>query len=410
VNYLYDISREQFKELFALVGSFSSSYSPFFVPVLAGTVIGPMKSVVTGSMYPPLHIPLPLLSFDSCLHILSTKDKKYENQIKTNDSLKQVVWNIGGHCRALEILFRVLSIPRNEYLPDYWDNVVSDVRQSLLEMYPMADMPLYGKAIAYSFLSLTIKEKQLISESESPLTFLNLEELGLLKLKRLRGNSAHVQIPFIFVMCFLESSLETEYSQFWSRLLISQKMYWQGWEKFNWNYMAFRLSLFSKLGKTTIPLTQFLSGAQRNIPVDIILQIPSIDDIKTASLKQQYPSTIQTEFPIGTCVLNAPGAAFDAFVYLETTAGTLLLAQQMKLAYPDSGTPQKITNDSIDEEYHKVNDSITQHIPNTDFILLVLGRCEGDYIIERLPSKCAIVARNELQEFYGEAYCQHFNN
>jgi hypothetical protein len=108
--------------------------------------------------------------------------------------------------------------------------------------------------------------------------------------------------------------------------------------------------------------------------------------------------------------LNASGAPFDAFVYLETTTGKILIAQQMKLAYHESGNPQKITNYSVDEEYQKVNTSIAKHIPNTDFILLVLGRCEGDYNVERLPSNCAIVASNELQEFYGEAYGKQLNN
>ena len=410
VNYLHDISKEQFKELFAFVGSFSSSYSPFFVSILAGTVIGPMKSVVSDSMYPPLHIPLPLLSFDSCLHIVATKVKKYENQVKTNKSLRKVVSDIGGHCRALEILVDGLLKHQNESYPDYWDDIISDMRHTLIGMYPMTDLPLYGKAIAYSFLSLRIKEKQLISDSESALTFLNLEENGLLKLNRLPDSFAKVEIPFIFVICFLQSSAENEYSRFWSRLLISKKMHWQSWEEFNCYYMAFRISLFSILGKTTTSLSTFLSGAQMNIPIDIVLKIPSINDIKTTRLYRKYPSTIQTEFPIGTCVLNASGSPFDAFVYLETTVGKLLIAQQMKLASPDSGKPQKITSDLVNEEYHKVNNSIAQHIPKTDFILLVLGYCEGNYDIEKLPSKCAVVASNQFQEFYGESYSQHLNN
>jgi hypothetical protein len=360
-------------------------------------------------MYPPLHIPLPLLSFESCLNIFVAKDEKYADLFETNDSLRQVVSDIGGHCRALEILYCILSKHSNESYPDYWETVINDVRHELLQRYPMSYLPVFGNAIAYYYLSMHVNEGQRVS-NESPLTFLNLEEYGLLKLERLPDDTVKIKIPFVFVLCYLQSSTTNEYSKFWSHLLISQKLYWQAWEDFNYSYMAFRLSLFSKLGKTTIPLTQFLSGAQMNRPRNIILKIPSINDIKTTRLDHRYPSPIQTEFPIGTCVLNAPGAAFDAFVYLETTTGKLLVTQQMKLASPDSGNPQKITNDSIDKEYRKVSDTIAQHIPNTDFILVVLGRCEGDYHVENLPSKCAIVARNEFQEFYGEAYCQHLNN
>lgn len=372
VNVLHHFSKNRFKELFLLVGNLSSTFSTFFVPILAGTVIGPIKSVVSDSMYPPLHIPLPLLSFDSCVHILVTKDKKYENQFKTNRSLIQAVSDIGGHCRALEILFRSLSINLSESHPDYWTNVINDMRQTFVGMYPHIREPLYGKVIAYSFLSLSVDEMQMISKSESKLTFLNMEESGMIKLKRLPDSTARVQIPFIFVICFLHSSSQNEYSKFWSLSLISRKMYWQNWEEFNSSYMAFRLSLFSKLEITTIPLAEFLSGAQMNIPYDVVIRIPSLDDIKTTRLDQRHPSTIHTEFPVGTCVLNAYGAAYDAFVYLETSTEKLLVAQQMKFASLDSRNPQTITNDSINEEYHKVNNSIAQNIPNTDFILLVL--------------------------------------
>ena len=406
VNVLHEYSEKRFNELFLMIGCFNCVYSPFFVPVLAGTAIGPMKHVI--AICPPLHIPLPLLSFDSCLHILGAKDKKYENQVKTNQSLRQLVSDMGGHCWALEILYEALSNNIIES-PNYWKDVIYDVYYSIMERYPMIKLPLYGKAIAYSFLSLCIKERQVISELESPLTFLNLEELGLLKLHRLSNGSIKVKIPFIFIYCFLKSSPDKEYSRFWSHLLISKKLSCQSWEEFNCDYMAFRLSLFSKLGITTTPLSKFLAGAKMNIPADIILKIPSINDIKTRKINFQYPSTNQVESDIGTCVLNAPNAAFDAFVYLETTTGKLLFAQQMKLADTDSESPQKITNALINEEYHKVNNSIARHIPNTDFILLVLGRCEGVFDEKMLPSKCAVVAMNEFQEFYGEAYCQHLN-
>ena len=53
VNMLHQRSKEMFKDLFLIVGSISCNYPPFFVSVLAGTVIGPMKEVITGSMYPP---------------------------------------------------------------------------------------------------------------------------------------------------------------------------------------------------------------------------------------------------------------------------------------------------------------------------------------------------------------------
>lgn len=410
VNVLHGKSVELFKELFLFMGSFSCDGSFFFVPVLAGTVIGPMQDVVTNSMYPPLHIPLPLLSFDSCLDIFAAKDQKYENLVKTDRSLRRAISVIGGHCRALEILFILLAKRSDWSNIDHWDNIVTGVGFSLLQIYPMAKLPLYGKAIAYSFLSLCVGELQQISGTESPLTFRDLEQYGLLKLQRNSNNMVQVKTPLIFVMCYLYSSPDNEYSKFWSFLLMSRKMYWQSWEEFNCLYMAFRISLFSKLGISTISLSEFLSGAKMNIPEEIILKIPLISDIKTTKSEVQYPSKNSKEFNVGTCVLNAPSAAFDAFVYLDTSNGKLLIAQQMKFASSDSKKQQKITDYIINAEYHKLNDSIAQNIPNTDFILLVLGRCDGAYHAGMIPSKCAVVASNEFEAFYGDLYNQYLND
>ena len=246
--------------------------------------------------------------------------------------------------------------------------------------------------------------------NESPLTFLDLEEAGLLKLDRRSDNSIGIKIPFIFVICYLRSSIKNEYSKLWIRLLVSKKMQWQCWEEFNSSYMAFRLSLYAKLGFITIPLSDFLSGAKMNISEDIRLKIPSIHDIKIAKNSYKFPSTRQTESNIGTCVLNAPSAPFDAYVYLETTTGKLLLVQQTKFASTDSVAPQKITKRKIAKEYSKACASIDQYIPKTDYIILILGRCKGVYDAEKLPTNCAVVSLNEFEEFYGEEYSLRLKN
>ena len=75
----------------------------------------------------------------------------------------------------------------------------------------MSKSPVFGKAIAYYFLSMRVIEYMKVSEIESPLTFLDLEEAGLLKLDRRSDNSIGVKIPFIFVICYLRSSLNNEY-------------------------------------------------------------------------------------------------------------------------------------------------------------------------------------------------------
>jgi hypothetical protein len=401
VNFLYEESREQFKALFKIIGSIGSHHSdPIFVPVLAGTVIGPIQDVVSHSMYPPLHIPLPLLSINSTINILSQKDTSMANLIQKHKPLRQLIADIGGHCRALELFYSAISA--NNYTTDF-DHIMNIVINTLTQYYPKIGLPLYGKAISCSFLSKAVNPLEHVSEHQGSLTFQELEEYGLIKLEQLRSsNTFKVKVPFIFVICFIKRTPNDEISKFWNDVLLVEKIYWEQWEEFNNSYLAFRLVLFSKLGMTRVKLSEFLNGAKMNIPNDIEIKIPPVRDLAIKKLSHRYPSTERPNFATGHAVLNARGSAFDSFMYLETVDGTLLITAQMKLAYPDSLNPQEITKDRIDLEYNKVNNTVAEFLPNTDFLLLVLGLCDGKYDERLLPSKCAIVLRTEHAEFYGD--------
>ena len=68
----------------------------------------------------PLHIPLPLLSFDSCLQIIAKKDPTYNDLVQVNHQLRVLISDVGGHCRALEILYDGLSrytLSTSSYFP-----------------------------------------------------------------------------------------------------------------------------------------------------------------------------------------------------------------------------------------------------------------------------------------------------
>ena len=402
LNILHSESQENVGKLFAFLASFSCAYSPFFVPVLAGTVMCPMEDVVSNYMHPSLHIPLPLISFDSCLKILSAKDYKFANQVQTDQSLRNAVSNLGGHCRALELFYEQLSkFPSGS--PNCWNFLMDHVCFLLSELYPMSKLPEIRNVIAFYFLSMCVKKEQKLSEFEYSLTFQNLEDYGILKLERQSDNSIRVKLPYIFVICYFKSARRDEYSKFWSQSFLS-RMCWESWQEFNNSYIAFRLSLFASLGITRMLLSTFLSGAKMNIPPNIILKIPSIKDMNTTITYDSFPLTIQTDSKIGTCVQNAPVSAFDGFVYLETTAGKLLLGHQNLFSRTDPIVAKKITDIKLALEHQKINDSIARYIPETDCIILFLGRCEGVYDAEKLPSNCAVVSLNECEEFYGELY------
>ena len=192
-------------------------------------------------------------------------------------------------------------------------------------------------------------------------------------------------------------------------LLIEKDFWWQDWEVFNRNYIAFRLSLFEYLGETTVSLKEFFAGAKMNVPVNIDIKIPRLADLKVSKIDYRYPSTRAPAFDIGDHVLNADGAPFDSFLYLDTIAGPLLFAYQMKLAKQDSTTQQILSHDSVNHEFNKINKAIAENLAGTDFVCVILGRCEGTFSENKLPSKCVVVAREDQPSFYGESYYHRLN-
>ena len=403
VNKVYDVGKgDLLGELFKLVGGISCEFSPIFVPVLAGTVIGPIKSVVRESTHPPLHIPLPLLSFESCLNIFEKKNSPISALVRTDHHLRQLISDCGGHCRSLEILFDAMLQIKSKG-PSYWNDVASNVRVLLSQRYNLTDFPL-GAAIALSFLQRPVGQLDTYPEEKS-LRFQDLEEKGLIKLE-----NGIIRMPYFFVCTFMLQSGSTNYSKFWRDLLIQESFWCQDWELFNWNYIAFRLSLYAYLGTHTVSLKEFFAGAKKNIPDDIQIKIPSFESLKHSKISFRYPSTRAPFFAVGDMVLNANGAPFDSFLYLETTADPLLLAFQMKLANEDSQTPQVISDDTVNREFTKINNTISTHLPGTDFVCIILGFCRGTFDEKRLPSKCVVISREEQMNFYGESYYHRLNN
>jgi hypothetical protein len=275
-----------------------------------------------------------------------------------------------------------------------------------LNLFPL------GAAIAYSFLSLNVSRFDNYPDDPS-MTFLDLEEKGIVKLKNDIATMPHfvklgndkIAIPYFFIRCFLMTSETTEYSKFWKDLLRHEHLWLQNWELFNWNYIAFRLSLYSYLGYREIPLKNFFAGAKSNVDANVKIIVPSISDIRVHKIPYRYPSTQSPDFPFGISVWNGSGAPFDSFMYVKTTSGSsLLLAFQMKLANQDSKRPQVINDDTLKIEFDKVNDCISTHLCGTEFVLIILGQCEGAFIDCNLPHNCVVVSKTEQMSFYGQCY------
>ncbi|CAG8543598.1 3602_t:CDS:1, partial [Acaulospora colombiana] len=108
VNKLYDINRDAFCCLVASIGKMSCDSRPiFFVPILAGTIEGPLQSVITKSMHQALQLPLELLDISHMLLIACDLGFD-ETFVYQNNLFKRIIANIGGQVRALEIFYELI--------------------------------------------------------------------------------------------------------------------------------------------------------------------------------------------------------------------------------------------------------------------------------------------------------------
>lgn len=397
INKIHASNKAAFKELFNVIGKLSSFCSIFFVPVVAGTVIGPMQNYVSKSMHPPCQIPLPLLSLEACKKILKNKMPELDTE---DERFIQVVSDIGGHCRSLEYLYDFLDSKKfNKSLDGYWIDAGINVRLQIRQAYRI-DHPALGHAIAYSFLSSPVRPAANVKENT---TFLDLEEAGLIQLEP-KGIKFMVKIPFMFVWCYMqEYQGEDYYCKFWTNILIGNNFGWQEWEVFNRNYIAFRLSLYEFLSIKEVSVRDFFQGAVVNFSQDIIFKIPPFQQIKITEFKQQYPTTkiFKPEISAGTCFLNASGAKFDAGAWLETASShrIFLVVLQMKLSSGTNSFGAKLIN----SEYQKVRHAVSS---STDFVFVMLCRSNGKFNHTDLPENAVVVSNAQLQDFYGDSYFQ----
>ena len=123
-------------------------------------------------------------------------------------------------------------------------------------------------AVAYSFLNMIVPKDERASKHNQS-TLQDIQESGLIKLEA-SGPGYLVKIPFLFLRCYLET-IEDPFNKFWKEILLENGIHSQGWDTFNINYFALRLSFFRALGESGILLEDFFPGCLTNIPKNIYI-------------------------------------------------------------------------------------------------------------------------------------------
>ena len=392
IDEINQLDNEQISSLIRCVTSASYQTECCFVPILVGTVVKSIKELIRKSMATCIQLNLSNLSIDSCLTIAFKKIPSLTMQQLSDDilnKLKLLISYSGGHCRAFEFICEAIyKLPVIN--SDSLNQAFKIATYNLEEKYSASTFTNFGYLIAYYYLGYN-------GISYDAASF---KEVGLIKIV----NNC-LSIPYIFVCCYLRYS-ESPLSKNWTNLLAIDTIYWQNWEDFNWRYMAFRLSLYSFLGKTEIKLAELFGGSIHEFSNLITIKVPCLDKIDAIKLTHIYPNSDFKQVP-GVCYKNADHGSFDSFMLLNTTSNeNLYLIIQSMHANSDSASPQVIKQQTINAEFGKINETMNTKDIKRDFVCIYLCNCdqvEGDLIF---ASKSVLVTKAQHRAFFGPAYLQ----
>ncbi|CAB4441347.1 unnamed protein product [Rhizophagus irregularis] len=424
INKLHDKNYDKFRDLINSVGSASCNFivdliseeigssipektgKVFFVPVFAGTVVGPLQSIITKSMHPPLQLPLHLLDIEDMLKIACNLGFD-ENFIYRNNLFRRMISDVGGQVCALEIFYDHISDASRTH---GWDDIdLLDIMKSLevelSKRYPFNKyVNMITPVLANVILERPVNEDETLDKDESnqPISYKLLKSSGILTLEP-ANTGFYIRIPYLWIRLLVKKAVNKSINKFWHGMIDpDEPFYWQNWETFNVKFWALRYCLFSALGFKQIELKELLKGAHYsdNLDVNANVDIPEHESISTHFLVNQFPPSdanynmLNTEgktlltvegkiFNIslkdnGKICKNGEGADEDGFCFLIINGKPMFLSFQMKWREQYSTKPSKIDDQLIKEEYEKSE--------------------------EDLPPNCAIVDRDNFNDFYGKIY------
>jgi hypothetical protein len=306
LNKLYDESDKISKDLVRALGTIMCSppSKVFFVPILAGTIEGPLENYVTGSMHRPLRLPLFLLKEE---HVLAIgKGINLDGQyMLTNPLFRRAIADIDGHVKALEYFYNFfvteMKAKGNHASSIQIKNIISRVQSAVAAHY---DLPRFSNwltpALTRAILGISVKDNDEIMTFQGSTTYRELSSRGILNLRiHDRKTGMHrILFPYLWVVLLVLSSNDKGLTHWKSMINYDEKMYWQQWEEFNLDFWALRLSLFRLLGKSKVLLKDLLRGAllSRRFP-EVEVAIP--EDFKIYRLRKRYPlNGRQPGFPL----------------------------------------------------------------------------------------------------------------
>ena len=408
VSALHSVSPDTLRNLIYAIGRINcSSSQAFCIPILAGTIQGPIEKMVSISRYRLLQLPLPLLTEDDMLQIGRSLRLQHNNRVirlterylQDNTLFRRSITDIGGMARALESFYDLVidrvkmmgEIPEDDKsltaLLDSLDivMVMQDLASYLryeyrgFQDYVDLAMPILAAAV----LDMPVCVDEEIEVHGTKMTYKDLGMTGIISLQLdSEADQFHVRIPYLWLMLLANAcSIKSVHSpwKYWTNYIDHTRVIsWGGWEEFNMKYLALRVCLFSFLGRKSITLEELFPGADfsPDFP-DFEIEIPhydKIEEVEVCQLLLKYPENEDSNDIKGSFhknhsekyykfFVNGSSALVDGFVQFSTPEGRpFMLCLQMKFSNEhNSNNPVTIDTKTVKEESEKfsiVNDTL----------------------------------------------------
>ncbi|CAI2192217.1 5893_t:CDS:2 [Funneliformis geosporum] len=395
----------------------NSKKNLLYIPILAGTIQGPLEKFIQESTYDLLRLPLRLLSDKEVEKITSymKEDHELAGCFNHNKTFQRFISDIGGQVRALEIFYNELLcvIKMNTHVIDY-KFVFQLVNYRLMKKYPFDDFVTIMKpVVAHAILNIPVDETDKFEIGNDKFSYVDLSSKGIINLEATHDNPkmSYIRMPYIWVW-ITTSIKEFKAGQFWD-VMIDQKSHilWQSFEEFNMRFWVLRLQLLKELDET-VTLRDLFRGAYYNDQgihlLDHKFQLPTVEKYYL-ELTYRYPDTMQNEhLLLGTVFKNGDGAPWDIFLFLDD----YLIAIQVKSSNTTAGQPQTLSKAIVKREYNKVKDafelmekSFESERPIKHWVLFICTNgSKTRNCLKSLEKNCFVIDRENYKDFYGYTF------
>ena len=114
---------------------FITTTHPLCIPILAGTIQGPLEEMAQESTYLLLQLPLPLLTEEDVIEIGKTLSLTRDNirinlpneYLQNNNLFRRTIADIGGMARAIEIFYHLfmITMDKRKEIPTQEEDLVA---------------------------------------------------------------------------------------------------------------------------------------------------------------------------------------------------------------------------------------------------------------------------------------------